>query len=78
VGGGFIHPEHKHEYRAAELRDLLLSTGFEISLERGVCEMPRTRATGRFHYEDFVLGNPITEDPEEGYLLYFGCSKPTA
>jgi SAM-dependent methyltransferase len=76
VGGGFIHPEHKHEYRAQELRDLLRAASFEIPVARGVCEMPKTRATGEFHYEDFVLGNPLTEDPEDGYLLYFGCRKP--
>jgi SAM-dependent methyltransferase len=76
VGGGFIHPEHKHEYEAGELRTLLTGTGFEVVLERGVCEMPRTRETGTFHYDDFVLGNVITPDPRDGYILYFQCRKP--
>ena len=76
VGGGFIHPEHKHEYRVAELRDLLIGEGFDIALERGVCEMPMTRSTGRFHYEDFVLGNPIVDDPETAYIMYFTARKP--
>ena len=75
VGGGFIHPEHRREYRAEELRKLLLDSGFEILAERGICEMPRTRATGRFYYDDFVLGNTITADPNDGYILYFHCSK---
>ena len=76
VGGGFIHPDHKREYRATELRGLLLATGFEIAVERGICEMPWTRATGVFHYEDFALGNAITSDPEEGYILFYQCRKP--
>ena len=76
VGGGFIHPEHKKEYRAIELRELLSQAGFRIVAERGICEMPRTRETGRFHYEDFVLGNTITDDPEDGYILYVQSVKP--
>ena len=75
VGGGFIHPEHQHEYYADELRSLLLDTGFDIELERGVCEMPHTSATGMFHYDDFVLGNVITSDPADAYILYFQCRK---
>ncbi len=77
-GGGFIHPEHQHEYRADELRSLLLDIGFDIELERGVCEMPRTLTTGKFHYDDFVLGNVITSDPATAYILYFQCRKRSA
>jgi len=75
-GGGFIHPEHKHEYHGAELRTQLEVSGFEIVQKYGVCEMPKTRETGEFHYEDFILGCPITDDLESGYILYFGCRKP--
>jgi SAM-dependent methyltransferase len=74
-GGAFIHPEHKHEYHAPELRALLERCGFEIVEARGVCEMPVTVATGNFHYPDFILGNPLTDDPEAGYILYFACRK---
>lgn len=77
IGGGFVHPDHKHEFRATELRELLSQTGFEIVMERGICEMPRTRETGSFHYEDFALGNVIAHNPEDGYILYFQCRKRT-
>ena len=76
VGGGFIHPEHKHEYHVAELRDLLSRTGFDVAQERGICEMPKTRSSGRFNYEDFVLGSPIVDDPEAAYIMYFAACKP--
>ena len=76
IGGGFIHPEHKHEYYASELRDQLINSGFEIMLERGVCEMPKTIETGTFHYEDYIIGSPITEDIEAGNIIYFDCLKP--
>ena len=76
IGGGFIHPEHKHEYEVTELRDLLVASGFEIAAAHGICEMPLTRSTGVFHYEDFVLGNPIVADPEAAYITYFAARKP--
>lgn len=75
-GDGFIHPDHRHEYRAGELRALLEEAGFEVVTACGVCEMPQTRATGQFAYTDFILGNPIATDIEDGYLLFFACRKP--
>jgi SAM-dependent methyltransferase len=65
--GGFIHPEHKHEYAANELHALLVGVGFSITQEYGICEMPETVATGQ-----------LTPDVEKGYILYFGCTKPPA
>ena len=77
-GGGMVHPDHKKEYRAAELRALLLEAGFSVHFECGICEMRNTRDTGSFDYQDFVLGNYITPDPEDGYILYFHGLKPAA
>jgi hypothetical protein len=28
------------------------------------------------HYRDFVFGNPITENVEDGYVLYLDCMRP--
>ncbi len=74
--GGFIHPEHKHEYTNNELRLLLEKTGFGIKENMGVCEMPKTVETGKFHYTDFVVGNPLTSKPESAYCIYFDCVRP--
>jgi SAM-dependent methyltransferase len=76
IGGGFIHPEHKHEYEVAELRELLQRTGFEIEAAHGICEMPASRRTGHFEYEDFVLGSPIVDEPEDACSMYFAARKP--
>ena len=76
IGGGFIHPEHKHEYEVAELRELLQRTGFE---NRGSARDLRDASfsrTGHFEYEDFVLGSPIVDDPEDAYIMYFAARKP--
>lgn len=77
IGGGFIHPEHQHEYEATELRQELEAADFSIVEARGVCEMPSTCRTGHFAYEDFVLGNPISESTDDSYILYFACAKPS-
>lgn len=77
IGGGFIHPEHQHEYEALELRRELESAGFSIVEARGICEMPNTLRTGSFAYEDFVLGNPISASTDDSYILYFACAKPS-
>jgi hypothetical protein len=55
---------------------VLERAGFEIRAQRGILEMPETCATGRFHYSDFVLGSPITENPEAGYILFLDGEKP--
>ena len=77
VGGGFIHPEHKHEYHVDELRTLLVQTGFEIAAAHGICEMPMTLSSGTFHYEDFVLGSAIVDNPDAAYIVYFAARKPS-
>lgn len=76
VGKQFIHPEHHVEYRPDELRALLTQAGFEIPLERGLCEMPETVRTGSFSYEDFVFGAPISMSPERSYVQFYRCLKP--
>ncbi len=74
-GGGFIHPEHRVEYFPAELSALLRAAGFSIRQARGICEMRQTVATGRFHYEDFLFGEPITENLADSYIQFYACVK---
>lgn len=76
AGCRFIHPEHCIEYYPKQLRELLEGVGFEIKHAYGVCEMPNTRASGDFCYEDFIYGQQITDNVESGYIQYFHCVKP--
>jgi SAM-dependent methyltransferase len=75
AGGGFIHPEHQLEYEPDDLRATLRAAGFTITLEKGICEMPRTVATDEMHYDDFVLGNLFCESVERAYIQYYECRK---
>jgi hypothetical protein len=48
AGLPFINPDHKVEYKPAELRQMLVDTGFRLILEKGVCEMPETTRSESF------------------------------
>jgi predicted SAM-dependent methyltransferase len=76
IGGGFIHPEHCIEYTPQQLRKMLEKEGFHIVESLGVCEMPETVATGKFHYEDFMAGEKISKNIDSSYIQYFHCVKP--
>lgn len=75
VGGGFIHPEHKIEYTPAQLRQLLLDTGFSIQSEWGICEMPITVKSNSFSYADFILGGAISHNIDDSYIQFFHAQK---
>jgi len=72
----FINPDHRIEYYPEALKQILLKAGFEIKHTFGICDMPNTIATGEFCYEDFMLGDQVTDDPAKGYIQFFSCVKP--
>jgi FkbM family methyltransferase len=76
IGGGFIHPEHYIEYYPEHLIQILKTAGFIIKKSYGICEMPKTIATGEFHYEDFMFGKQITERVSDSYIQFYYCVKP--
>ena len=76
IGGGFIHPEHCLEYTPAQLQKMLEDAGFEIKNMYGICEMRNTLERNEFRYEDFLLGNQITKQINDGYIQFFHCQKP--
>lgn len=74
-GGGFIHPEHKHEYTTGELRHLLESSGFNIVLAKGLCSMPSVTARRVYDPVDFVRGQAICDDLDDAYIQFYSCVK---
>jgi SAM-dependent methyltransferase len=73
--GGFIHPDHKHEFTSNELQSLIEAAGFRLNSKKGICEMPLTVKSQDFTYEDFVLGNPTSDRIDDSYILYFQGTK---
>jgi SAM-dependent methyltransferase len=72
---GMINPDHKIEYTPEELRFMVIKQGFSIVCEKGICEMPKTSATGQFSYEDFILGSSISNNIDDSYIAFLVCQK---
>jgi SAM-dependent methyltransferase len=73
VGGpGFIHPEHKLEYRPDHLRRNLAQAGFTIVEALGVCPMLNSTPSKRFDYGDF-LNSGLSRDIDTAYIQYYEC-----
>ena len=70
---GWIHPEHKIEYKPEHLKHNLTSAGFHIEYELGLCEMVKTWRTKCFDYTDFFLGSGISANLSACYIQYYHC-----
>jgi SAM-dependent methyltransferase len=66
----FTHPEHRYEYRAEELAELLRAAGFEIVRQLGLIHLPQTAKSGIFDAREFVANASINDDPTNSYVFY--------
>jgi predicted SAM-dependent methyltransferase len=73
IGGGFINPDHKHEYYTDELKNLLKDSGFRIRTELGLCHMPFSRE--EISYADFIFSRSISRDLRNSYIQFYRCIK---
>jgi SAM-dependent methyltransferase len=74
---GLIHPEHVKEYTPDELRDRLISAGFMISKEAGLCPMPYSVESNEFDYDEMVVGaKRFSADLDKCFIFYFEATKP--
>jgi SAM-dependent methyltransferase len=72
----FIHPEHKKEYTVDELVAMVERRGFEVLDASAICPMPRSRATGRFDWDELAANPVVGPVAEDGYLFFLKCRKP--
>jgi DUF438 domain-containing protein len=73
IGGGFINPDHRFEYYTDDLQSILQESGFKISQRLGLCHMPNSDE--KFSYQDFLLGDQISNDMKNSYIQYYHCKK---
>jgi SAM-dependent methyltransferase len=73
IGGGYVNPDHRHEYYTDELRRLLVDSGFRIKRSMGLCYMPFVK--DEISYADFVFGSSISKDIRNSYIQYYHCTK---
>lgn len=74
--GGFIHPEHKIEYRVEELEQMAGAAGFVVRRRLGISPMPRSDSGRCFDYREMALADGLCDDPRAGFSFYLELEKP--
>jgi SAM-dependent methyltransferase len=72
----FIDPDHKVEYTAAELTELLTDAGLVVTLRAGLNWAGLDAAPGTFALEEAARNWGLFAEAEECYLLAFQARKP--
>ncbi len=70
---GMLHPEHKIEYTARELRALVEEAGFSVARMLAVTALPLSQKIGRFCREECRSAAFTCEDPEQGLSIFVEC-----
>jgi SAM-dependent methyltransferase len=72
----FIDPDHKYEYRHAEMAAMLRGNGFVIERAEGINYGGDSVARGVFEPTELATKRGIFDDIENCYLLAYVCRKP--
>ncbi|CAG0978376.1 partial putative S-adenosylmethionine-dependent methyltransferase/MSMEI_2290, partial [Anaerolineae bacterium] len=73
---GFIHPEHRHEYRPAELANQLTQAGLVVKRVLGICPMPRSARAGRLYLQEILDHPEVSANADSAYFFYIESVKP--
>jgi len=69
----FINPDHKYEYKHAELVEMLERHRFTIEEAKGLTWTPSARQSGTLDLGDMIRHYGFFDDIENSYLLYYRC-----
>jgi SAM-dependent methyltransferase len=72
----FIDPDHKYEYRHAELAAMLRGHGFVIERALGINYAGASLARGVFDPNELATKRGVFDDIEKCYLLGYVCRRP--
>ena len=72
----FIDPDHKYEYRHAEMAAMLRGNGFVIERAMGINYGGRLGRPRAFRSDELATKRGIFDDIENCYLLAYVCRKP--
>ena len=72
----FIDPDHKYEYRHAELAAMLRGNGFVIERALGINYGGDSLARGVFDPNELATKRGVFDDIEKCYLLGYVCRRP--
>lgn len=73
---GMLHPEHKIEYTADELKRLAEALGFQVTATLGETILPFSRDIGRYCRSEALLAEVVSPRADDG-LSFFLCCKPS-
>jgi hypothetical protein len=69
----YINPDHKYEYTADEIFDMVAACGMSVTEAKGICRMPKTVATSDFDAMEMVDNCGLYDDVRSCYVMYFRC-----
>lgn len=69
----YINPDHKYEYTADEIFEMVSASGLNVAEAKGICRMPKTVAAGTFDASEMIENAGLYDDVRECYLMYFRC-----
>ena len=72
----FIDPDHKYEYRHAEMAAMLRGNGFVIERAMGINYGGESVARGVFDPTELATKRGVFDDIENCYLLAYVCRRP--
>ena len=72
----FIDPDHKYEYRHAEMAAMLRGNGFVIERAMGINYGGESVACGVFDPAELATKRGVFDDIENCYLLAYVCRRP--
>jgi hypothetical protein len=74
---GYIHPEHKIEYRYDEMTKMLEEHGFKMDASKGLIGLSGSLKKNRLDWEEFYGNLSLNDKPDESYIFFICCSKPS-
>jgi predicted SAM-dependent methyltransferase len=74
----YIDPDHKYEYRHAEMAGMLRDKGFVIERAMGINYGGRSVASGAFDPVELATKRGVFDDIEDCYLLAYVCRRPSS
>ena len=72
----FIDPDHKYEYRHAEMAAMLRGNGFVIERAMGINYGGESVARGAFDPTELATKRGLFDDIDNCYLLAYVCRRP--
>lgn len=69
----YINPDHKYEYTADEIFEMVAASDMTVTEAKGICRMPKSVETRVFETAEMIENAGLYDDLRSCYLMYFRC-----